>query len=115
MTTAIWTDLSRNLAPDDLKFIEGTAPGEWLTQDQGTSTILVAALDPKLADGTPVFMSDCQFKEAEKFATDELIAERLWQLSEKLTGAYSKRPPLVRRSVSPRNISSQCARVRPWP
>lgn len=90
--TAIWTDLSRDLTPEDLKLIEGTA-NDWITQDQGTSTILVAALDPKLAkaDGaSQVFMADCQVESVEKFANDPEIAERLWQLSEQLTSEKGK-------------------------
>lgn len=90
--TAIWTDLSRNLTPQDLKIIEGTAV-EWVTTDQGISTILVAALDPQISNPggvDNVFMSDCQFSRTEKFASDSSIAERLWHLSEKLTGGSSK-------------------------
>lgn len=92
ISTAIWTDLSRNLTPEDLKIIEGTAT-DWVTQDQGTSTILVAALDPKLAqadDARQVFMADCQVEIVENFASDLNIAERLWQLSEKLTGETAR-------------------------
>lgn len=87
-STAIWTDLSRNLSPEDFKVIEGTAQ-DWLTQDQGISTILVAALDPKLAqieDACRVFMADCQIDNVESFANNADIAERLWQLSERLIG-----------------------------
>lgn len=72
--------------------IEGTAT-DWVTQDQGTSTILVAALDAQLAraDGvSQVFMADCQLSSVEKFANDAGIAERLWQLSERLVGESSK-------------------------
>lgn len=84
--------MSRNLTPEDLNVIEGTAT-DWITQDQGTSTILIAALDPQLAnaDGSnQVFMTDCQIDNVEKFANDADIAERLWQLSEELTGRSAK-------------------------
>lgn len=84
--------MSRNLTPEDLKVIEGTAT-DWVTQDQGTSTILVAALDPQLTradDASEVFMADCRLTNVERFANDADIAERLWQLSERLTGEISK-------------------------
>lgn len=87
--SAIWTDLSRNLSPEDLAFIKSTPADGWITQDQGTSTILVAALDPKLADADGVdhaFLSDCQVSSVESFANDKEQAERLWRLSETLTG-----------------------------
>jgi hypothetical protein len=90
MSTAIWTDLSRNLTPEDLKIIEGTSTS-WLSLDQGIATILVAALDPKLAEAnTEVLLSDCKFEEVSDTAKDPSIAERLWKLSESLTKSSAK-------------------------
>ncbi|KAK6384204.1 hypothetical protein LTR65_009776 [Meristemomyces frigidus] len=87
---SIWTDLSRNLSPDDLKVVEGTS-GFWKDQDQGVATILVAALDPALSDTDGrVLLSDCQLVDVAASAKSPAIAEQLWQLSEKLTGEHSK-------------------------
>jgi NAD(P)-dependent dehydrogenase (short-subunit alcohol dehydrogenase family) len=90
LVTAIWTDLSRNLTPEDLKVIEGTATS-WYTLDQGIATILVAALDPKLANAkTDVFLSDCKLEDVADTAKDPEIAERLWKLSETLARSNAK-------------------------
>ena len=87
---AIWTDLSRNLTPEDLKIIEGTSTS-WVSLDQGIATILVAALDPKLAAArTEILLSDCKFEEVSDTAKNPLIAEKLWKLSETLTGSSAK-------------------------
>lgn len=57
--------------------------------DQGCSTTLVAALDPKLDVGEfQGFLSDCQFMDVKPFASDSAIAEKLWELSEKLVGEH---------------------------
>lgn len=74
------------MAPEDWKIIESTA-ANWVSLNQGTSTILVAALDPAL-DGKQegVYLADCQIAKAEKHATDGEAAKKLWDLSEKLTG-----------------------------
>ena len=90
---AINTDLSRNLTPGDWAFIEGTAKnGVWKTHDQGIATLLVAALDPKLATvQDKVFLSDCQFEDVKDYAKDPDIAERLWQLSQSLVGGDQAR------------------------
>ena len=82
--------MSRNLTPEDLKIIEGTSTS-WITQDQGIATILVAALDPKIADADDkVLLSDCRFTEVADTAKDPQIAERLWNLGENLTGESAK-------------------------
>ncbi|KAI5272527.1 metallopeptidase MepB [Aureobasidium subglaciale] len=83
---AIQTDLSRSLSSEDAKFLEKIVDGNWITLDQGTSTILVAALDPALSKSQrSVYMSNCQFAEAAPYTHDLAIAKRLWDLSEKLT------------------------------
>lgn len=52
--------------------------------DQGCSTTLVAALDPKLTQDD-FFLADCQFASwAPKASTDEGLANQLWALSEGL-------------------------------
>ena len=62
----------------------------WKTQAQGASTTLVAACDPKLglpeSDGTGQYLSDCQITKAPGWATDKEDAEKLWKISEELTG-----------------------------
>ena len=87
---AIWTDLSRNLNTEDYKFIEGIA--EFVTHDQGTSTMLVAALDPALNEHEgSAYMSDCQITDAAPHAQDVEVARRLWKLSEDLTSDHRSR------------------------
>jgi len=86
----IWTDLSRSLDEKDYAFIKNLDE-EWKTHDQGIATMMVAAFDPKLSDQREqVFMSDCQFEDIEEFAKDAEVAERLWQLSAKLTGIEAR-------------------------
>ncbi|KAK0249719.1 hypothetical protein B0A54_03429 [Friedmanniomyces endolithicus] len=81
---SIWTDLSRNLSDDDRKIIEGTSTF-WKNQDQGCATTLAAAFDPDLCDAKEAYLSDCHLVDVAGYAKDQAIAERLWQLSEKLT------------------------------
>ncbi len=59
--------------------------------EQGSSTTLVAALDPGLPagnvrDGTGLYLDDCQIGNQADWAKDPKAAERLWQLSEELVG-----------------------------
>jgi len=57
---------------------------------QGASTTLVAATDPKLSfpdsDGRGAFMSDCQIAEAPAYAASLKNAQRLWEVSENWVG-----------------------------
>jgi NAD(P)-dependent dehydrogenase (short-subunit alcohol dehydrogenase family) len=60
---------------------------EWKTLDQGASTSLVAALDPKLgkpnSDGYGQFLNDCQISNmAPLYALDKAEAERVWNITE---------------------------------
>ncbi|KAF2267798.1 NAD(P)-binding protein [Lojkania enalia] len=60
---------------------------EWKTREQGASTALVAALDPKLgkptSEGYGQFLSDCQIsKIAPAYALDRAIADKLWEMTE---------------------------------
>lgn len=84
---SIWTDLSRNLDSDNQDLISKTA-GFWKDLDQGASTTLVAALDPKLStsDLDVIYLSDCQIAQAADHARDTTAAKRLWQLSETIVG-----------------------------
>jgi NAD(P)-dependent dehydrogenase (short-subunit alcohol dehydrogenase family) len=61
----------------------------WKTLEQGASTALVAALDPKLGKvgdgGQGQFLSDCQLsKIAPPYALNTVRADDLWQMSEEL-------------------------------
>lgn len=86
----IWTDLSRSLDKTDYDFIKNF-PAEWKTHDQGISTIMVASLDPKLAQQTElVYLNDCQLEDVSEYAKDAKVAEKLWDLSQKLTGIGTK-------------------------
>jgi NAD(P)-dependent dehydrogenase (short-subunit alcohol dehydrogenase family) len=62
----------------------------WKTQGGGGSTTIVAACDPKLSlpadDGSGYYLSDCQIAKAPGYATDREDAEKLWEISEGLTG-----------------------------
>ena len=54
--------------------------------DQGASTTMVAAFDPKPKPEDGMFLSDCQLISPTAYAVDEKSAERLWRLSQDLTG-----------------------------
>ncbi|KAI0451369.1 hypothetical protein F5B21DRAFT_384372 [Xylaria acuta] len=58
----------------------------WKNSDEGASTSLVAALDPSLDECHGLYLSDCQFFPCADHAKDPDVAERLWKLSEELTG-----------------------------
>ncbi|KAL2432263.1 hypothetical protein ABEF95_005126 [Exophiala dermatitidis] len=85
---SIWTDLSRNLDATYTDFISKTG-GFWKDLDQGSATMLVAALDPRLGSDKSkdvVYLSDCQVAEPAAHASDWNAAERLWRLSEGIVG-----------------------------
>ncbi|KAK4948694.1 hypothetical protein LTR10_012698 [Elasticomyces elasticus] len=60
------------------------------TLEEGSSTTLVAALDPKLdKPGNGYFVTNCQVgtqPPAPKYAVDEAEADKLWETSEELVG-----------------------------
>ncbi|TGO84860.1 hypothetical protein BPOR_0457g00050 [Botrytis porri] len=64
----------------DIK-MDGSFP--WKSLEAGTSTTLVAALDPALKGA---YLTDCQIAETADYTTNPDYAERLWALSEKLVG-----------------------------
>ncbi|KAH8886421.1 NAD(P)-binding protein [Thozetella sp. PMI_491] len=63
-------------------------PPEWKTKtlDGGSSTTLVAALDPALNEIHGLYLNDCNFEEPAAHAKDPVVAEKLWHLSEELVG-----------------------------
>lgn len=60
------------------------AVGPMKTIDQGSSTTIVAAVDPGLKPENGVYLADCQMAEPPAWASNKQSAERLWELSEKL-------------------------------
>ncbi|KAH7042104.1 hypothetical protein B0J12DRAFT_213947 [Macrophomina phaseolina] len=54
------------------------------SNEEGSSTTLVAALDPALNDIKGVYLDDCQLAKPEPYAVDLEKAEKLWALSEEL-------------------------------
>jgi NAD(P)-dependent dehydrogenase (short-subunit alcohol dehydrogenase family) len=110
---AIITDLARHMTEDDIKAFgierraDGTlivgsqSPWRFKTVPQGASTSVWCATTPKLAGRGGVYCEDCDIAEAvpadytgtagvSPWACDPALAERLWTLSEKLTGAGLK-------------------------
>ncbi|KAL2436474.1 Short-chain dehydrogenase TIC 32, chloroplastic [Exophiala dermatitidis] len=54
--------------------------------EQGVSTTLVAALDPRIEDKSGSYLVDGNVVEPYEYASDKENAERLWKLSEQLVG-----------------------------
>ncbi|KAI9653415.1 MAG: putative secondary metabolism biosynthetic enzyme [Bathelium mastoideum] len=55
------------------------------TLQQGCATLLLAALDPSLADKAPALMMECAVIPAQDYAISAANVDKLWDLSEKLT------------------------------
>jgi NAD(P)-dependent dehydrogenase (short-subunit alcohol dehydrogenase family) len=62
----------------------------WKNVEEGASTNVVAAFDPRIAQKSGGYLTDCQVTEdpeqVRAYALDEANAERLWKLSEDLIG-----------------------------
>jgi NAD(P)-dependent dehydrogenase (short-subunit alcohol dehydrogenase family) len=93
----IATELGRNFPPETLEAAKVMTEQGMFTRKTlgaGASTSMVAALDPKLAEGIGSdkmnwgsYLRDCQIsKQACPFAVSSEEAEKLWELSEKLVG-----------------------------
>lgn len=88
---AVNTELGRHTSPDKLSELldnmEKEMPGfKWKSLEQGCSTSLVAALDPKL-QAEDILFSDCQVSDwTPAYAKDPEKGEKLWKLSEELVG-----------------------------
>ncbi|KAM3072662.1 hypothetical protein ACMFMF_006997 [Clarireedia jacksonii] len=80
---AEWADVAKRF--NDRGYVDGNA-FEYKDLSQGTSTTLVAALDPALKDHSGAFLSDCQIIKTADYTTKPEYVERLWELSEKLVG-----------------------------
>ncbi|TPX10801.1 uncharacterized protein E0L32_008190 [Thyridium curvatum] len=84
----IRTPLMRDIQPELRDSIETLHAGEWKSPDQGCAPFLVAAFDPSLSGSDEVYVQqDCQLRRPSAHAADVDKAERLWVLSEALTGA----------------------------
>lgn len=96
----ISTELGRNFPRETLDRIEAMVQRgvfKYKTLGAGAATSLVAALDPRLAEGVGeakdgsenwgAYMEDCQpCGEARPLAVSSSEAERLWEFSERVTG-----------------------------
>ena len=60
--------------------------GKPKTVQQGVSTTLVAALDPRIAADSGSYMEDCAVVGAREYATSSDNAKKLWSISEELVG-----------------------------
>ncbi|KAK6517491.1 hypothetical protein TWF281_004143 [Arthrobotrys megalospora] len=88
---AINSNLGRHLSPEQIEHWSTTMANLMFFKsiDQGTSTSLVAALDPKLNDwekSVGYYLADCQFSTPKPWAVDEESAKKLWTLSEQIVG-----------------------------
>lgn len=87
---AIFSQLQRHLSEEQTAGMKEIAKTYFFkSKEQGASTQLVAALDPKLNEwekSTGYYLDNCQFAFAMPWATDEAIAEKLWKLSEEIVG-----------------------------
>ncbi|KAJ9657275.1 hypothetical protein H2198_004398 [Neophaeococcomyces mojaviensis] len=88
----IMTNLSRHVDDEKLQRVlekfKKTADSKFFLKnlDEGCSTTLVAALDPKMTEGD-LFMEDCQVAGwAPDYATSSELADKLWKLSEEIVG-----------------------------
>lgn len=60
-----------------------------LRLEQGPATPLVAALDPQMVGCEGMFVSDCRatpWEKMEKYTQDDELAQKLWELDERLVG-----------------------------
>ncbi|CAI6310117.1 unnamed protein product [Periconia digitata] len=85
----IMTELARGATDDQIDAVN-KQPIVRKTLSQGSSTTLVAALDPKLTDNLStqeplVFLADCQLVKLPPKSSSKENADRLWDLSEELT------------------------------
>ncbi|CAG8961510.1 hypothetical protein HYFRA_00013861, partial [Hymenoscyphus fraxineus] len=81
---AIKTDLWRHIPKEEAEEIFRQMSMKSL--EQGISTILVAALDPKLGGTSNVYLEDCQVKSIPAYYSDPEVGQRLWKLTEELVG-----------------------------
>lgn len=79
------TELLRDMSREGSEATWKRLANSLKTLEQGSSTTLVAALDPRLGVAEEgVYMSDCHFANAEAWATDTGMAEKLWTMTEEM-------------------------------
>jgi NAD(P)-dependent dehydrogenase (short-subunit alcohol dehydrogenase family) len=81
----IMTGLSRDLDETMIQAMKA-AVKFWKDLDQGSATMLVAALDPALNATDKTYLEDCQLAEPAPHATGMDKATRLWALAEDMIG-----------------------------
>lgn len=74
--------LDRDLKPIDSEGLK------WKTIEQGASTSVVAAFDPRIEERNGFYLNDCKIDDeaVKPYAVDNANAEKLWKLSEILVG-----------------------------
>jgi len=92
----ILTNLARTIPKEHMLAIGAmNAEGEilldkipWKTLQEGISTHIVAAFDPSIKDHSGSYLADCQLQNdsVAPHASDPVLAEKLWTLSEELLG-----------------------------
>ena len=95
----IMTELSRHMVPEDFELLRAAAPpGEEMTfksVEQGAATSVWGATSAQLAGRGGLYLEDCHIAEpaaagrsggVAAYATDPVLADRLWALSETLVG-----------------------------
>jgi len=86
----ILTELGRYSDPEAMKAVMERFKFMLKTLDEGVSTPLVAALDDQLgpakADGSGIYLSDCQITDAPMWAQNPQYAKDLWTASENIVG-----------------------------
>lgn len=95
----IMTELSRYMVPEDFELLRAAAPpGEEMTfksVEQGAATSVWGATSAQLAGRGGLYLEDCHIAEpaaagrsggVAAYATDPVLADRLWALSETLVG-----------------------------
>jgi NAD(P)-dependent dehydrogenase (short-subunit alcohol dehydrogenase family) len=94
---AIMTELGRHLQAEDFEFLRSRNRGmKFKTVETGAATSVFAATAPELDGRGGVYLEDCHVAAVndaphaldgvKSYAIDPAIAERLWQVSERLVG-----------------------------
>lgn len=82
----IKTNLGRNNPKDTKAFYEQMDPANLKSIPQGAATQCLLAARPEAADAAGRYYADCQPASSSVHATDDALAERLWQVTEELVG-----------------------------
>ena len=80
----IKTNLGRNNPTDTQAFYEQMNPANIKSIPQGAATQCLLAARPAAADAAGRYYADCQPSASSDHATDDALAERLWQVTETL-------------------------------